>query len=94
MRQTVWQNNQAIVVYALPSDSLIHQNFSKEVLKIFPYQLDRIWHKLIYSGLSKVPIVVASLDELKVAVANTPGAIGYIDDFVEGEAFYVVEIKD
>ncbi|MGJ8691029.1 MAG: hypothetical protein ACSHW0_00960 [Thalassotalea sp.] len=94
MRQHNWQNGQAIVVYTLSSDALLHQKFSKNVLKIFPYQLDRVWRKLTYSGLGKVPIVMNSIDELKAAVKKTPGSIGYIDKLVKGETFDVIEIKE
>lgn len=94
MRKTVWPNGQAITVFVLPTNSSLHQKFSKEVLKIFPYQLERIWQKLTYSGLGKVPVLVKSLDELKIAVINTPGAIGYIDDLQTGDVFHVIEIKE
>ena len=94
MRQTVWPNGQSIVVYALPSDSILHKRFSKEVLKIFPYQLDRIWRKLTYSGLGNMPIIVSDLSELKRAVAGTPGAVGYLESINEEEVFNVIEIKE
>lgn len=47
---------------------------------MFPYQLNRIWHKLTYSGLGIAPTVVQSEQELVNAIINTPGSIGYIDD--------------
>ncbi len=94
MRQTVWQDGQKIVVYALASNSELHQEFSKEILKIFPYQLDRIWRKLIYSGLGEMPVIVNSISELKTAVMNTPGAIGYIDKVGQGDNFNVIKITE
>jgi ABC-type phosphate transport system substrate-binding protein len=80
MRQLRWSDNSAINVFVLPSQHDLHQRFAKERLQIFPYQLNRIWHKLTYSGLGVAPIIVASEQELIQAVIKTPGAIGYIDD--------------
>ncbi len=80
MRQLRWSDNSAIRVFVLPSQHPLHQRFAKEKLQIFPYQLNRIWHKLTYSGLGVAPTVVESEKELIQAVINTPGAIGYIED--------------
>lgn len=94
MRQTVWPNGQRIVVYALPSNSITHKRFSKEILKIFPYQLDRIWRKLTYSGLGTMPIILESVSELKLAIANNPGAIGYIEGSDAKGYFNVIDIQE
>jgi ABC-type phosphate transport system substrate-binding protein len=80
MRQLYWSDNSSISVFVLPSQHALHQRFAKEQLQIFPYQLNRIWHKLTYSGLGVAPTIVGSEQELIQAVIKTPGAIGYIDD--------------
>jgi ABC-type phosphate transport system substrate-binding protein len=80
MRQLHWADDGAITVFVLPSQHSLHKHFSKERLQIFPYQLNRIWHKLTYSGLGVAPIVVNSPEELIQAVSKTPGAIGYADE--------------
>lgn len=80
MRQLRWSDNSAITVFVLPSQHSLHQRFAKEQLQIFPYQLNRIWHKLTYSGLGVAPTVVESEQALIAAVINTPGAIGYLED--------------
>jgi len=80
MRQLRWSNNRTITVFVLPSQHILHQRFAKERLQIFPYQLNRIWHKLTYSGLGVAPIIVKSEQELIQAVLETPGAIGYLSD--------------
>lgn len=92
MRQSVWPNGQPITVYALPKPHLVHQEFSKKTLKIFPYQLDRIWNKLVFSGTGKKPIIVATQAQLLEAVSSTEGAIGYIDNIEIKDAVNVVNI--
>lgn len=79
MRQIRWQNNEPIVVFVLPSQHPVHKTFSKDVLHIFPYQLDRIWHKLTFSGLGVAPRIVRSQKELIESVSKTQGSIGYVE---------------
>lgn len=99
MRQLRWADNSHITVYVLASQDPLHKAFSKERLHIFPYQLDRIWHKLTYSGLGTSPIVVDSPEALIQKVGSTPGAIGYIDEITlnkikdDGD-IHVVKIQD
>ncbi|WP_211355857.1 hypothetical protein [Colwellia echini] len=80
MRQLHWSDESVITVFVLPSQHELHHHFAKERLQIFPYQLNRIWNKLTYSGLGVAPTIVETEQELIQAVINTPGAIGYIYD--------------
>ena len=61
---------------------------------MFPYQLDRIWNKLTYSGLGVAPIIVNTPKELLDAIIKTPGAIGYVESIKDEEVAHVVKIKD
>lgn len=92
MRQSVWPNGQPITVYALPRSHPTHQVFSKKTLKIFPYQLDRVWNKLVFSGTGKKPIIVDTQAQLLEAVSSTEGAIGYIDNMEIKDAVNVVNV--
>lgn len=93
MRQTLWANGHRITVFVLPRQHPLHLRFTKERLQMFPYQLDRIWHKLTYSGLGVAPITVNTPKELMDAVRLTPGSIGYVDTLKDEEAKNVVRIK-
>lgn len=93
MRQTQWPDGSRITVYVLPRQHVLHVNFSKERLQMFPYQLDRIWNKLTYSGLGVAPIMVNSPEELINAVKETPGAIGYVENIKDEETVNVVQIE-
>jgi len=92
MRQTLWSKNHPIIVYVLPSKHPIHKKFSKQMLHIFPYQLDRIWNKLTFSGLGVAPRVVNSQAELINIVNTTVGAIGYIDALDKDTDVNVIKI--
>ncbi|MDV6343575.1 hypothetical protein [Nitrosomonas sp. Is37] len=88
MRLRVWEDGSPIRVFVLPDDAPLHQLFAKEKLNIFPYQLRSAWDRLIFSGTGQAPFLVNSEEEMRVRIANTPGAIGYlkrvdIDDSVQ-----------
>lgn len=92
MRQVSWSDGSPIAVFVFPSKDSTHQQFSKEVLRIFPYQLDRIWNKLIFSGLGVGPTIVNSREELMEKIASIPGAIGYVDILREEENVVLIQI--
>ena len=94
MRQVYWKNGTPIVVYVLASKSPLHQQFCKEQLRLFPYQLDRIWNKLTFSGYGVAPIEVTSESELIKAVQSTKGAIGYVENLSEAKDVNVIEVTD
>ncbi len=93
MRRTQWDDGQRITVFVLPRHHALHLRFSKERLEMFPYQLDRIWNKLTYSGLGVAPIIAVSPEELIKAVRSTPGAIGYTEMLKDEKGLYVIKVK-
>lgn len=92
MRQTIWPDGQPIRVYVLPSKSEAHIKLCKNVLKMFPYQIDRLWNKLAYSGLGETPIEVETAQRMKLKIASTPGAIGYILSSDDDENLTVINV--
>lgn len=94
MRQLRWPNNNIIIVFTLHSDHPLHKTFSNEKLRIFPYQLDRIWNRLTFSGLGLSPTVLKNQNELIQAVKNTPGSIGYIDNLKGVDNVNIIKIEE
>jgi ABC-type phosphate transport system substrate-binding protein len=94
MRQTTWSNDQAITVYVLSNQHQTHQVFSTKVLGMFPYQLDRIWNKLVYSGLGEEPIKVQTEQEMLDRVSQNPGAIGYVMQQVNNDNVNIIKVLE
>ncbi|GAC21917.1 hypothetical protein GARC_4982 [Paraglaciecola arctica BSs20135] len=94
MRQTTWSNDTKITVYVLSNQHQTHQAFSTKVLGMFPYQLDRIWNKLVYSGLGEEPIKVKSEQEMLERVSQKPGAIGYVMQQVNDNNVKVIKVLE
>jgi len=94
MRQVRWADGSSIQVYVLPSQHKIHQRFSKDVLRIFPYQLDRMWNKLTFSGLGVGPVEVPDEKTLLKLIAETPGSIGYVEKYSEVDDVQLIKIDE
>lgn len=94
MRQTRWADGQAIQVLVLPSDTAEHNSFTRIYLKMFPYQLDAIWHRQRYSGIGGTPQLFPSVDALLNALEQTPGAIGYLPQSTRSAELRVVTLHE
>ena len=80
MKKKSWDDGTPITVYVLPKSHETHQDFVTQHLKVQPHQLNRLWHKLVFSGTGTKPEVVVSFEEMLEKVSSTPGAIGYVDN--------------
>ena len=87
-----WPDGQRIKVFVLASNQPLHRKFATEVLGTYPYQLDRIWQRLVYSGTGRAPYICTSEEDMRMKVRNTPGAIGYVGRIME-EDTHVITIK-
>lgn len=93
MKQASWPDGQPIKVFVLPNQHQSHQQFCKRVLRMFPYQVERIWNKLTYSGLGDLPVLVNSEEEMLAMVLTNPGAIGYVVESASDEGIHTIRLK-
>jgi len=93
-QQTHWSNGKLIKIYKLPSKHKTHHSFVKNILGIYPYQYNRRWQKLVFSGFAVKPYEVSTEQELLKAVANTPNAIGYIENKITTEGIRYAALFD
>lgn len=85
MHSQRWSDGQRVKVFVLQKDHPIHKAFATDVLGTYPYQLERIWRRLVYSGTGRAPQVCTDETEMRRRVRSTPGAIGYIGTIEEGD---------
>lgn len=78
MKKKQWSNGDRVVVFVLSDGHPAHREFCRDLLQVFPRQLESIWYRLVYSGTGERPVSVSSEEEMKMLVAKTPGSIGYI----------------
>jgi hypothetical protein len=93
MRQVVWPDGVAIRVFTLAPRSAANLQFCRDQLQLFPYQLERVWQKLTYSGTGTPPTELQDQQAMLQAIAATPGAIGYIEKQDETQGVKVIPIK-
>ncbi|MFD2990006.1 hypothetical protein [Sphingopyxis terrae] len=55
MRQRTWPNGQAMQVFVLPNRDTVHARFAKEMLAVYPHQLQLAWDRMVFSGMGQAP---------------------------------------
>jgi len=93
MKKNLWSNGDRISVFVLSDDSATHKEFCRNLLKVFPRQLESVWYRLVYSGTGEQPVSVSSEQEMIKLVSKTPGAIGYIRSENPHEETKIITIK-
>jgi len=93
MKKRLWADGKGVQVFVLPDNDGVHKQFCIKVLGVFPRQLESVWYRLVYSGTGNAPVEVGSEQELLDRVANTEGAIGYIQSVSENDKTKIITIK-
>jgi len=93
MRHNKWPDGTPIRVFVLNTGNMNHREFCKLVLGVFPYQLQRTWDSLVYSGTGQAPLQVKSIAEMKEKIKNTPGSIGYLPEDSVDEQTLILEVN-
>ncbi len=94
MRVRNWPNGDPVRVFVLPDRHDLHTSFSKKILRIYPYVLRDTWDRMVFTGTGQAPIEVANADELMQLVAETPGAIGYVNkEIPSNETIRILQIR-
>lgn len=78
LKRSVWPSGRAVQIVTLNTDNVLHRDFVENELKLFNYQVKRIWDRQIFSGSALTPIEVNDFNELIKKIASTPNSIGYI----------------
>ncbi|MCF7970266.1 MAG: hypothetical protein K9L22_03755 [Methylococcaceae bacterium] len=93
MRSLYWSNGERIRVFVLPDDNLVHKEFVKEKLDMFPHQLRRTWNRMTYTGTGQPPVTVDSIADMLEKIKQTDNAIGYIDRRIEDESIHYFDAQ-
>lgn len=93
MRLKKWKDGSPIKVFVLPNNHPLHIAFSKNILRVFPYQLRNAWDRLVFSGTGEEPIQVSTEQQMREKVSSTPGAIGYLSGSMIDETVKVIPFE-
>ncbi|TDO02513.1 MULTISPECIES: hypothetical protein [Halomonas] len=93
MRQRTWPSGQAVRVFVLGNNHPVHARFAKEQLSVYPHQLQLAWDRMVFSGTGQAPDRVRNQAEMRERVANTPGAIGYLEREYLDDSVQVISME-
>ncbi|NDL70744.1 hypothetical protein GPL32_09550 [Halomonas alkaliphila] len=93
MRQRTWPDGEAVQVFVLPNRDPVHARFAKEQLAVYPHQLQLAWDRMVFSGMGQAPNRVSNQLEMREKVANTPGALGYLEREYIDESVHVISME-
>jgi ABC-type phosphate transport system substrate-binding protein len=88
LRQKNWPDGRIIELVVMDDNNDLHKQFCLDALKLFPYQLSRIWERQIYTGTAIAPTIVNSEQQMLDTIKNNPNAIGYTSQEVSNEELH------
>ena len=74
-------------------DSPARERFYAQFAGKSPAQVKAHWSKIIFTGRGQPPRQVANGNEVRRAVAETPGAIGYLDARMVDSSVRVISLR-
>jgi hypothetical protein len=77
-KKLYWADGKRIQTLNYPANNSLRLQFSLSILKSTPENQTNYWNGLYFHGISP-PHVVSSQEAMLRFVADTPGAIGYVD---------------
>ena len=92
-KRQYWPDGARIQPVNLAADHPLRLAFSRAVLGADPAALDSYWNEQYFRGI-RPPYVVASNEAMLRFVAETPGAIGYVDACLVGSDVAVIGYLD
>jgi ABC-type phosphate transport system substrate-binding protein len=83
-------NGQAALPIDQPEGSAVRDEFYSKVARKNPSQITAYWAKVIFTGDSRPPMLLADSVAVRKAIAKNPNAIGYIDKSAVNRSVRVV----
>lgn len=90
MKRQYWANGEAITVVTLASSNPLHKQFCQQQLGLLPFQLNREWDRLVFSGTGEPPTEATSVAEMLHIVQQTKGAIGYLPAHIDAAELHLI----
>lgn len=78
LKRRVWSDGTSVQLVTLKIQNDAHHDFIKTVLKLFPYQVTRLWERQVFSGSALSPMQVDTYADLVEEVGSQRGTLGYI----------------
>lgn len=73
-----WTDGNKIKAFSYEIDSRDFKAFCASVLHLQPYQIQRVWNRMLFTGVGNPPFKVSDSHEMLTKIKTTKGAIGYV----------------
>ena len=80
-----WSNAIPVAIALMKSSTEAGMSTSKKIFEMNADEFNKYWLALVFQGKVKAPYFFHSVSELETFVAETPGAIGVVDDTSSGK---------
>ncbi len=91
-RKAKWDNGDTISV-AMLKKGPVHEKFARDIARSTSSKLKNIWKKVIFTGTGTPPKIFRQESDMVRFVAETKGAIGYINASTSHEGVKVISIE-
>jgi len=92
-RKTKWDSGETIRVVMLKTGAT-HDAFVEDFVRTTPAKLKKIWKKVVFTGAGTPPKILKTEADLIEFVAETAGAIGYIDAATPHEEVKLIALEE
>jgi hypothetical protein len=75
-----WSNGTKISIALMKTTTPAGETTSKKIYGMTSDQLNKFWLALVFQGKAKAPAFFSSVSELENYIAQTPGAIGIVEE--------------
>ncbi len=91
-RKTTWKDRSPIIL-AILKEGPVHQAFLRTYVKKSPAQFNTYWRRKIFTGQGSMPKAFDTESKLMNYVAQTKGAVGYVNGKMVLQDVKVLKIK-
>ena len=88
-----WQDKSKINI-VVQKDGKAHSEFVKEITRKSASQFRNYWKKMVFTGKGSSPKSFDKSADLLAYVAETKGAIGYVDAGIQPKGVKVIKVKE
>jgi len=78
LKQKLLPNQAPIKLVQLPLNNKVTQDFTRHLFELYPYQLQRIWDRQVYSGRARAPKLIETEGKVFAHLSTSSNTIAYV----------------
>lgn len=78
LKQKFLPNKAPVKLVQQPLNTQVSQDFTRHLFEIYPYQLQRIWDRQVFSGRARAPKVIDTEGKIFAHIATNSNTIAYV----------------